>query len=215
MVEMKNETLKILLADDHPILLNGLADYVGNIENCDVVAQVSNGMQALNSIIENDIDIAILDIDMPYFNGLEVVEKIKSLDKSTKMVILTLHKEKDLFEKAKSLGCHGYLLKEFALDEIKECIQSVQEDQFYFSSKLNEVLEQKETIPEYDSFTPTEKKVLQLVAQAKTSTEISELLFISKKTVENHRSNICKKLKLEGGHNSLLKWAIERKELLV
>ncbi len=208
------DKIKLLLADDHPILLNGLADYVQNIDNCAVMAQVSNGMQALNTIIEQEIDIAILDIDMPYFSGLEVVKKVKSIGKETKMVILTLHKEKDLFEEAKNLGCHGYLLKEFALDEIKECIQTVQEGDFYFSNKLNDVLETKETIPEYDSFTPTEKKVLQLVSQAKTSSEISELLFISKKTVENHRSNICKKLKLEGGHNSLLKWAIEKKDLL-
>lgn len=206
--------LKILLADDHPILLNGLADYVKNIDGCDVVSQARNGMQALNYIIENDIDIAILDIDMPYFSGLEVAQKVKDIGKETKLVILTLHKEKDLFEEAKKLGCHGYLLKEFALNEIKECIQSVQKGDFYFSSELNNILETKETIPEYDSLTPSERKVLQLVSQAKTSSEISEMLFISKKTVENHRSNICRKLKLQGGHNSLLKWAIDKKELL-
>ena len=208
------QKLKILLADDHPILLNGLAEYVNNIENCEVVAQASNGMQALNAIIEKDIDIAILDIDMPYFSGLEVVKKVKSIGKEVKIVILTLHKEKDLFEEAKALGCHGYLLKEFALNEIKECLTSVEAGSFYFSSDLNQVLEAKETIPEYDLLTNTERKVLSLVSQAKTSTEIADLLFISKKTVENHRSNICKKLKLEGGHNSLLKWAIENKDLI-
>ncbi len=206
--------LKILLADDHPILLSGLSEYVNNMDNCEVVAQAANGMQALNNIIEKDIDIAILDIDMPYFSGLEVARKVKSIGNEAKIVILTLHKEQDLFEEAKEIGCHGYLLKEFALEEIKECISLVQQGSFYFSSELNNVLEAKETIPEYEKLTNTERKVLTLVSQAKTSTEIADLLFISKKTVENHRSNICKKLVLEGGHNSLLKWAIQNKNLI-
>jgi DNA-binding NarL/FixJ family response regulator len=210
---MKNQS--IITADDHPLLLKGLNDFLLE-KNYNIVGSGNNGREAYNLIAKHDPDIAILDIQMPYLSGLEIAKKCRTNNLTTKIVLITLHKEKELYEKAQELNIFGYVLKEFALEEIENCINTVTAGKAYFSPKIKELLA-KDTIEDesLDILTPSEKKILKLIANDKTNKEIASLLFISYRTVEKHRSNIINKLQLEPKTNSLLIWAKEHHDKLL
>lgn len=204
---MKNQS--IITADDHPLLLKGLNDFLIE-KNYNIVGSGSNGREAYNLITKLNPDIAILDIQMPYMSGLEIAKKCKTNGQDTKIVLITLHKEKELYKKAQELNIFGYVLKEFAIEEIENCINKVSNNKPYFSPKIKDMLQpDSEANDALSSLTPSEKKILKLIARDKTNKEIASLLFISYRTVEKHRSNIINKLKLEPKTNSLLSWAKE------
>ena len=199
----------IITADDHPLLLKGLNDFLLE-KKYNLIGSGNNGREAYNLITKKQPDIAILDIQMPYMSGLEIAKKCKTNGLNTKIVLITLHKERELYQQAQDLNIFGYILKEFALEEIENCIDSVSQGDQYFSPKIIKVL--ADGIPRDQvllDLTPSEKKILKLIAQDKTNKEIASLLFISYRTVEKHRSNIITKLKLEPKTNSLLIWAKE------
>jgi DNA-binding NarL/FixJ family response regulator len=153
---------------------------------------------------------------MPYMSGLEIAQQCKGLDLDTKIVLITLHKEKDLYQKAQELNIFGYILKEFALEEIENCIKTVTEGAPFFSDKIKELIGVVFVDDgELNTLTPSEKKILKLIAQDKTNKEIASQLFISYRTVEKHRSNIITKLNIEPKTNSLLIWAKEHHEKLL
>lgn len=209
---MKNES--IIIADDHPLLLKGLSDFLVE-KNYNLVGRGSDGREALNLITQLNPDIAILDIQMPYFSGLEIAKHCQNNAISTKIVLITFHKETELYLQAKELNIFGYILKEFALDEIENCIGSVCEGIPYFSPKILEMLSSSLSNPNgMEALTPSEKKILKLIANDKTNKEIASMLFISHRTVEKHRSNIIHKLNLEQRTNSLLIWAKEHQDKL-
>lgn len=204
----------IIIADDHPLLLKGLNDFLSE-KNYNIVGSGNDGREAFNLIAKLKPDIAILDIQMPFMSGLEIAKKCKSSGCETRIVLITLHKEKELYNKAQELGIFGYILKESALEEIETCIKSVWEGVPYFSQKITEMLKQHSEEDEaLNNLTPSEKKILKLIARNKTNKEIASLLFISYRTVEKHRSNIINKLNLEPKTNSLLSWAKENQEKL-
>jgi DNA-binding NarL/FixJ family response regulator len=206
---MTNSTPSIIIADDHPLLLKGLSDFLLE-KGFNLLGSGKDGREAYNLIIQTKPDIAILDIQMPYMSGLEIAQKCKGLDINTKIVLITLHKEKELYQKAQELNIFGYILKEFALEEIENCIKTVTEGVPFFSDKIKEligvVLMEDSDL---NTLTPSEKKILKLIAQDKTNKEIASQLFISYRTVEKHRSNIITKLNIEPKTNSLLIWAKE------
>ena len=199
----------IITADDHPLLLKGLNDFL--IERkYNLIGTGNNGREAYDLIVLKKPDIAILDIQMPYMSGLEIAKNCKSEKISTKIVLITLHKERELYQKAQDLNIFGYILKEFALEEIENCIDIVSQGNHYFSPKIIELLSDEMPKEAYiRELTPSEKKILKLIAIDKTNREIASLLFISYRTVEKHRSNIITKLKLKHKTNSLLIWAKE------
>lgn len=208
-------TKTIITADDHPLLLKGLNDFLLE-KKYNLVGSGNNGREAFNLIATKKPDIAILDIQMPFMSGLEIAKKCKIQNLQTKIVLITLHKEKELFQKAQELNIFGYILKEFALEEIENCINTVSAGKSYFSPKIMELLgivfvEDNDL----SRLTPSEKKILKLIAKDKTNKEIASLLFISYRTVEKHRSNIITKLNLEQKTNSLLLWAKENQEKLL
>ncbi len=204
----------IIIADDHPLLLKGLSDFLLE-KGYNLIGRGENGREAFNLINRLNPDIAILDIQMPFMSGIEIAKKCHSNKISTKIVLITFHKEKELYKEAKDLKIFGYILKEFALEEIENCIQTVSQGNAYFSPKIKELLaEDNEENEELKLLTPSEKKILKLIAKDKTNKEIANLLFISYRTVEKHRSNIITKLKLEPKTNSLLIWAKEHQEKL-
>jgi len=205
----------IIIADDHPLLLKGLSDFLIE-KGYNFIGRAINGREAFNLINKLKPDIAILDIQMPYMSGIEIAKKCNSNNIKTKIVLITFHKEKELYEQAKDLNIFGYILKEFALEEIENCIQTVSEGNPYFSPKIKELLA-KSTVDDdaLSLLTPSEKKILKLIAKDKTNKEIASLLFISYRTVEKHRSNIITKLKLEQKTNSLLIWAKDRQDKLI
>jgi DNA-binding NarL/FixJ family response regulator len=206
--------LRIITADDHPLLLKGLNDFLSE-KGYNIIGSGYDGVKALELIKSERPEIAILDIQMPNMSGLEVAKKCQALELATKIILITLHKEKELYLKAKDLNIFGYILKEFAIEEIENCLESVFDGKPYFSTKITEMLDSNQ---EMDSqltlLTPSEKKILKLIANDKTNKEIASLLFISYRTVEKHRSNIITKLDLEPKTNSLLSWAKENRDKL-
>ncbi|MFT4697900.1 MAG: DNA-binding NarL/FixJ family response regulator [Flavobacteriaceae bacterium] len=210
---MKN--LTIITADDHPLLLKGLNDFLIE-KNFNIIGSGNNGQEAYDLIVEKKPAIAILDIQMPSMSGIEVAEKCKANNLDTKVVLITFHKEEILFQKAKEFNIFGYILKEFAIEEIETCIESVSKGIPYFSKKIKQSLKGNAfNDSSFESLTPSEKKILKLIVKDKTNKEIASILFISYRTVEKHRSNIINKLKLEQKTNSLLIWAKEHQGYLL
>lgn len=207
---MKTKPKHIIVADDHPLLLEGIISVISKDFPDFKISSANNGAEVLDLIHKEQPDIAILDIEMPLLNGIEVVKKLKEENISTKIIILTLHKERSLFNEIKNLGVKGYVLKEFSIDQITNCIKKVIAGDTYFSSPLEDVLQ--ESLLELSMLTKSELHIIQLIAEGKTSNEIAEMLFLSVKTIESHRSNICKKLNLKPIKNSLLKWVYKNIE---
>ncbi|MCM5662567.1 response regulator transcription factor [Galbibacter mesophilus] len=206
----------IIIADDHPLLLKGLHDYLIE-QKYNVIDSASDGNSAYNLIIKHQPDIAILDIEMPKMDGLEVALACKNNDIATKIVLITLHREPELVRRAKELNVDGYVLKEYAIEEIKNCLVHVAENKQYFSPAILKELKQfsREKDDVLSEITPSERKILRLIAKDKTNKEIAEMLFISVRTVEKHRSNIINKLDLPHKTNALLLWAKDHNEMLL
>ncbi|MUU79305.1 response regulator transcription factor [Winogradskyella endarachnes] len=203
----------IIIADDHPLILKGLYDYLIE-KNYNVIASAKNGKEALALIKAHQPDIAILDIKMPFFSGLEIAEKCKTENLSTKIVLITFEKDEKTYNEAKALDIYGYVLKEFALEEIENCIKSVINDKPYFSPELISYIEINQGPIKLKSLTDAELKVLKLVGDNKTASEIAKELFISSRTVEKHKSHIRKKLALNSKSTSLYLFAKENSKFL-
>ncbi len=206
---------KILIADDHPFTLMGTKAYIEGLGHriCDLC---SNGISAYNMIMKHQPDIAVLDMSMPSMTGLEVAEKLKTDAPYVKIILLTMHKERSVYKKAQKIGIEGYVLKEFATDVLEECINAVQQGQTWISTQVLEHLhiDNIEDADEVKRLTFSERKVAQLISAQKSNKQIAEALFLAEKTVENHRSNILKKLNLPTERNALLVWAMQNKDAL-
>lgn len=213
--------VNIIIADDHPIFRKGLRAVVESESNFTVVAEADDGEAAFNLIQNLKPDVAVLDVNMPEMSGLDVVRKLQLERSETKIIFLTMHKDEDFFNAAMDLGVQGYILKDSAVTDIVACIKAVSRNQSFISPSLSALLlnrsrkanELKNQIPQLEQLTPTERRILQLIADYKTSKEIAEILCIHSRTVDNHRTNICQKLELKGSL-ALLKFAIEHKSQL-
>jgi two-component system, NarL family, response regulator DegU len=206
------EPLKLLVVDDHPIFLKGLIEVLQEeLPKADLLAHKSS-LSALASIKDRKPDIAILDLDMPEMNGLVLSAALRAEIPEIKIIMLTMHREPDIIRSIIAKGVDGYVIKDDAVIELVTAIAQVQKGLKYVSDPS--VLNMKSTSIEIiQSLTKTECLVLKEIAEKRSSKEIAEALFISVKTVENHRSNISKKLQIKGS-NSLLKFALENKEFI-
>ncbi|MBB4118807.1 DNA-binding NarL/FixJ family response regulator [Mesonia hippocampi] len=194
----------ILLADDHPLILKGTTDFLGS-KNYPILATTNNGQKAYNLIVKLKPDIAILDYDMPKLNGQEIALKIKHNKLATKVVLLTLHKQESLLhEVGKSLT--AYLTKDAALEELETCLNTIQQGDTYIGKRLQKNTQLNTASQTLAKLSTTEVKILKYINQNLTSTQIAEELFISKRTVEKHRSNIIRKLGLGSTPNALIIW---------
>jgi DNA-binding NarL/FixJ family response regulator len=201
-------TYKVIIADDHPVILSGLKSLINDFEGFEVVCACVNGLEALQSVRQRQPDILILDFDMPKMNGLEVAEVVKNEFPNVAISILTLHKEEAFFNRAIDLGVEGFLLKDFASSEIEKCLRTLAKGDKFYSDELKALILSESKLPtNFSTLSRMERKVIRLISENKTSREIADLLFISPKTVQNHRYNISKKLELEPKNNSLLTWA--------
>jgi DNA-binding NarL/FixJ family response regulator len=163
--------------------------------------------------------VAVLDIDMPKLDGLGVAREIARQKLDAKIIFLTFHADEDLFRSAMSLGSKGYILKDSASQEIVAGVRAVASGRPYISSAITEkLLHPREASPQNTltaNLTPTERRIMRLIADGKSSKEIGAELSIHYRTVENHRTNMCRKLNLEGeGANALLRFALQNKSLL-
>lgn len=208
--------INIIIADDHPIFRGGMKQIIEEDERISILAETDNGESALELIRKMNPDVAVLDIDMPFKTGLEVLRELK--DPMPKIIFLTIYADEDIYDEAMDLGISGYVLKDSAVSDIIDCIHKVFEGKFYISPSVSNFLisrknrinkfAQKKT--ELHNLTKTEIIILKLISEGKTSKKISGLLKVSFKTIENHRTNISTKLNLKGS-NSLLQFAIENK----
>jgi two-component system, NarL family, nitrate/nitrite response regulator NarL len=201
---------KIIVADDDPLTLLGTETFLTSIK-MRVISTHTNGISCLNAILADLPDIAIIDVSMPGMSGLEILSIVKFKNLPVKVILLTRHKELSIYFRAKESGFDGFVLKDHAEIELQACINQVMKGKTFLSQALSEyfVIDNYSTKTKVMSdLTSTEQKVLELVAEQKSNLEIASLLFISEKTVESHKRNICEKLELPKGKNMLLKWAI-------
>jgi DNA-binding NarL/FixJ family response regulator len=213
--------VRIVIADDHPVLRKGLRQVIEGDPRLKVVAEADDGEAALARVRELKPDIAVLDLDMPLLDGLAVAREIRKKQLPVEIVFLTIHSEEDLFHAAMDLGSKAYLLKDAALTEIVKALRAVAAGDYYVTPSLTaHLLRRRQRAqgfalrqPGIGDLTPTERRILSLVAAGKSSKDIAAALFLHYRTVENHRTNICQKLGLQG-HNALFKFALQHKSEL-
>ncbi|SHI76596.1 response regulator [Algibacter luteus] len=206
----------IVIADDHPLMLRGLTDFLTS-KGYNIIGSAEDGNAAYNLIVKLKPEIAILDIRMPYKTGLEIAEACKKNNIPTKVILITFDKEEELYDQAKAFNVYGYILKEFAVEEIENCISNVVNGKPYFSEEIASYLnvsninKKPETL---ECLTKSELKIVKLISESKTSQEIADELSISVRTVDKHRSNIVHKLELDKKPTSLSIWANVNKDFL-
>jgi two-component system, NarL family, response regulator DegU len=208
---MKNK-LQILVVDDHPIFLKGLVEVLQDeLPYSDITSQTSS-TKALAMAISQMPDIAVLDLDMPDMNGIALGVELKKATPSVKIIILTMHKEPDIIRSVMAKGIDGYVFKDDAVNDVVMAIQEVMNGGQYISKSTTLSRDEYNT-DLIEVLTKTEILVLRAIANHKTSREIADEMFVSLKTVENHRNNISRKLNLQGS-NSLLKFALNNKAFI-
>lgn len=211
--------ISVLVADDHPVVRQGLTSIIEKQPGYRIVAQCGDGQEALELFRTVKPQLGVLDINMPGLNGLDLARELSG-DPVT-LVVLTMYKDKAYLEEALALGVKGYVLKESAIRDLRDCLGAVCRGEVYISPVLTKVLVavprerglNSQPSSPLEKLTPSERRVLQLIAQNKTSREIAHTLFISHRTVQNHRFHMCSKLGLRG-HNKLLQFALEHKDVL-
>ncbi|MBK8390236.1 MAG: response regulator transcription factor [Saprospiraceae bacterium] len=201
-------TIKIIIADDHPLFLKGLKDTLSDEEDFEILGTAKNGVEALEIINDLNPDVVTLDIDMPLLNGINVAKQLLIVHPNIKIIILSMHKDADIIKASMDIGIHAYVFKDDAANDLVNAIRSVYAGGLYISSTIPN-LETSNPISEplLQSLTKMERIILIAIGKQKTSKQIADEHFISVKTVENHRANIVKKLNLKG-NNSLLKFAL-------
>lgn len=209
----------IVIADDHPIFRVGVVNVINSIEGCKVVAEAENGLEAIDLIVKHKPDVAVIDLDMPKSNGADVLNRVVELHLPTRMVILTAHTDPKTFMQIAQMHEVSILLKENAVNELPQCLQSISESKVFISpnckkliSKYKQLFTSAQKVNNLlKALSATEIQVLWLVGQGLTTQQIAERQNNSFKTIENHRTNIAQKLGISGA-NSLLVFAIENKE---
>jgi len=209
----------VLLADDHPVVRKGLKATIED-ETLLVIAEAVNGLDALQQIAALKPNVAILDIDMPVMNGLAVAREVRSQRLETHIIFMTFHADEDLMRAALDAGGKGYLLKGSEMDEVAAAVHAVCAGRTHIGSTMAKILFEQSNVGQAASLsedlkrlTPTEKKILRLIADGKSSKEVGDTLSINYRTVENHRTNICRKFSLEGA-NALARFALQHRTAL-
>jgi len=213
-----SEKIKVLIVDDHPLFRQGLRQVVEADSRFDLVAEAGDGETALRSIQDKSPDVAVLDVDLPRLSGLEVARALQGRGLPTRVIILTMYKEEEIFNRALDFGVMGFVLKENAVEDILNSVVAVAAGKHYLSSTISgyllrrlgraEELAMKK--PGLNDLTKAERRILKLIAEKKTSREIAMELSISQRTVDAHRAHISAKLDLHGNH-SLLQFALENR----
>jgi len=208
----------IVIADDHPVFRRGLREIIDAEPGLKVVGEAGDGKRAFDLVLKLKPGIAILDIAMPEQDGFFVVRSVREANLSMEFVFLTMYRDESIFKSALELGVKGYVLKDSAPADIVSAIKAVSSGEHFTSPLLTSYLVKQTRAtqtPSGNSRTPAElssaeRRVLDLIAEYKTSKEIAEELCISPRTIESHRAHICQKLGLQGSH-ALMKYALQQK----
>lgn len=210
--------IRILIADDHPLIAEGIKNTFENQPDFKVLAVVNNGQEAISYIEKNTIDIALLDINMPIMDGIECAKKIISEFKGVKIAMLSMYQESSIIKSLIEIGVKGYMLKTIPSDELLLAIKNIYNGKDYFTSDVTKALISGDNSPSFNQFTKKsslveeltsrEKEIIKYLSQGLTNTQIGEKLFISPRTVDTHRTNIMRKIDV---HNvaSLIRFAFQ------
>ncbi len=209
----------ILLAEDHVMFRRGVRSLNKSINDVEVVGEASDGFELLELVKKTSPQLVIMDISMPNLRGLEATREIKIINPAVKVLILTMHKDKEYLYHAFSAGAEGYLLKEDADSELLSAIDTLRRGGTYISpllsTQLADLFMQKSrsgaeqmTSPQ-EPLTTREREIIKLIAEGKSSKEVAALLFISSRTVQHHRANILRKLNLKNTAD-LVKYALQK-----
>jgi len=212
---LKQESVRIIIADDHPVFRFGLRQIIEAEPGFDVVGEADHGEDALEIIGKIHPAIAILDVSMPRLDGLALARQLQKQEHPVKTILVTMYREEKLYKRAIEAGVKGYVLKDSSASDIISCIKAVVAGQDYASpelttylvSRVRQVAEVEISGSEIESLTIAERRILALLAEYKTSKEIAQELFVSPRTIETHRNNICQKLGIHGSH-ALMKFAL-------
>ena len=207
---------RVVLADDHLLFREGMKRLIDEMPGIEVIGEASDGLELLALLKESSPDLAIIDISMPSLRGIEAAREITTLYPRTEVLILTMHKSKEYLYHSISAGAKGYLLKEDSDAELFSAIKTIRNGGIYLThtmagelaEDLSQILDGKGQI-RGELLTTREREVLKLIAEGKSNNEIAELLYISRRTAENHRANIMKKLKARKPAD-LVRYASER-----
>jgi DNA-binding NarL/FixJ family response regulator len=204
--------ITVILADDHPVVRDGLCFLLNAQTDIKVIGTAVNGLEAVELASKMCPDVAVMDIAMPLLNGIEATQQICDICPHTKVAILSIHFTSVHIQRALQAGAMGYLLKESAGEEVVEAIRTVHGGQRYLSKKIAESVVEDYVRRTGDDvlqgLSPRERQVLQLIAEGKTSSDAAKLLYLSVKTVETYRSRLMQKLGLKD-MPSLVKFAIQ------
>jgi two-component system response regulator NreC len=211
------DKIRILLADDHTILREGIRSLLEDESDMVVIGEAEDGHTAVKLVKQLDPDIVLMDIAMPLLNGIEATRQIKRDNPRTKVLILTMHENEEYIRQLLAVGAVGYILKDAAARELLGAIRAVHRGEAVLSPAITRLviedyLRWGDLQPENDSsgLSPREREVLQLVAEGYTNKQIAEILSISIKTVQTHRLNMMSKLDLHD-RGELIKYAIQKK----
>jgi DNA-binding NarL/FixJ family response regulator len=203
---------RVLLADDHPVVRNGLRELLNSEADFRVVAEVDDGAQAVERALVDDVDLVILDVTMPRMTGLQAARELAARKPGLRILMLSMHENEQFLFEALRAGASGYVLKTAAdRDLVNACRATMRGETFLYAGAVaalvREHLERDAT--SLDPLTPRELEVVKLVAEGHTSDEIAGMLFISRKTVDRHRANILEKLGMRD-RVDLTRYAIRR-----
>lgn len=209
-----SDEYRIIIADDHQVFRIGLRGLIEEVKGLKIVAEAGDGQELIEIIEKVECDLVIIDLSMPRMNGLDAIEKIRERDADLKIMVLSMHKERDYFRKALAKGVDGYILKDDIFEKVISAIKSIQEGRKSFSEKVTSfVLEDYSVLKESEIslqlLTKREKEVLKWVAEGLTNKGIATKLEISVRTVEAHRANLMDKLDLDNVQE-LVKFAISK-----
>lgn len=209
-----SKNINVLIVDDHRIVIDGIRSLLKDSDQIHIVGEALNGKEALTVLSEKTVDIIILDIEMPVMNGIEVTKIVKEKYADTKVLILTMYDTPEFVQQAIEIDADGYILKNRGAEELESALQALASGGDYYGKEANKTLRsglrrKKQNDINEIQLTKREREVLKLIADGKTTPQISEILFIAHSTVETHRRNLIEKTQVENSSKGLIKFAIE------
>lgn len=198
---MNNPVFTVVIADDHEILLDGLVKILQTDASLIVIDTAKNGFEFIEKVQLNPPDLCLVDLDMPGLNGLDASEKLLAQNSDLKIIMLTMHQENSLIKKAKNIGIKGFVLKTGDSEELLFALKQVLKGKTYFANLPAEPASQPSTekpLPPDKTIqlTDREREIVKLLCEGHSNQKIGDILFISPKTVENHRTNLMRKLQV-------------------
>lgn len=202
--------IRLLIAEDHQSLIDGLLLLFNNDQDIEVVGTAKDGKELLEKLKYKKPDILLTDISMPRMNGVELCKKALSVQPDMKVIAFSMFNDEEAIREMIKAGAYGYILKTSSLQEVKTAIIKASKGQRYFDASINlQEIERSETSNNNTILSPSESKILKLIAQGKTSSEIAEIRFTAVSTIIKHRKNIIQKLGLQG-KGELLRYALQK-----